>query len=84
IIFSDGVIGNITKKQRISAVIKTKLPQDMRVIFVDFLRLPKDSEILRIKKHTPVQFSNSSGNDIPTICTYLFYPKGVKKSIAKT
>ena len=41
IIFSDGVIGNITKKVRITAVSAIKQPQETRVILVDFFRLLK-------------------------------------------
>ena len=39
--FSDGVIGNITKKVRITAVSAIKQPHETRVILVDFFRLLK-------------------------------------------
>ena len=49
IIFSDGVIGNITKNNRIAAVSAMKQPHETRVILVDFFRLPKKPFPLLIK-----------------------------------
>jgi hypothetical protein len=50
IIFSDGVIGNITKNVSITAVSAMKQPHDTRVILVDFFRLLKKPFPLLMKK----------------------------------
>ena len=53
---SEGVIGNIIKKQSMINVSAIKQPQDMIVILVDFLRFTKNSLILVIK-YTPYSLS---------------------------